>query len=107
MTEKTPCIWYTDIYCRLQTAVTHHLAAPGHAVVYECHHLMVQCVGRCGLCDVLGAHLGEVSADVGLVHVQQPQAFVGDAGVAVELLTGVHRHPRPDPDQSEVSILAM
>ena len=87
--------------------MTHHLAAPGHAVVYECHHLMVQCVGRCGLCDVLGAHLGEVSADVGLVHVQQPQAFVGDAGVAVELLAGVHRHPRPDPDQSEVSILAM
>ena len=41
-TEMTPCPVYIYIYCRLQTAVTPHLAAPGHALVYERHHLMAQ-----------------------------------------------------------------
>ena len=40
-TEMTPCPVYRYL---LQIAdVTPHLAAPGHAVVYERHHLMAQC----------------------------------------------------------------
>ena len=37
-TEMTPC----PVYRYLLQIVTPHLAAPGHAVVYECHHLMAQ-----------------------------------------------------------------